>query len=231
MRKQIKRCLLSLCLCLSSQQSLAAIISYNGYTLDESTNIVTGGGLEWLQWDETKGQTINQALTNYTPAGWRLASNQEMASLFNAFVFNYGGTWNANESIIQHAIGPFVPGDDITSQPHKQLVALFGHTHSPSSIFDGGIDPFEYTGAFFGSDLNSNLLYKQAIVYDDFINSIGTPIAADAWIGSDLYSVFSVDNRLGVALVRDVPEPGMLSLFAFGLMAGGRALRKRLCRS
>jgi len=41
-----------------SEGAFAGLITYNGHTLDENTNIVTGGGLEWLQWTETKGQSV-----------------------------------------------------------------------------------------------------------------------------------------------------------------------------
>ena len=61
----------------------AALITHNGYMLNTNTNIVTGGGLEWLQWDVTLGMSISDALTNVagTFDGGRLDSCNQHASL------------------------------------------------------------------------------------------------------------------------------------------------------
>ena len=67
------------CLLVTSMASQAAIISHYGYERDSASNIVTGGGLEWLKWDVTKGLSINAALAAYSADGWMLASNSQMA--------------------------------------------------------------------------------------------------------------------------------------------------------
>lgn len=74
-------------LLICSQFTHAGIISYNGYTLNEATNIVTNDatGLEWLQWDVTAGMSLNDALTNvarhYDGGSWRMATNSEVLNM------------------------------------------------------------------------------------------------------------------------------------------------------
>lgn len=58
-------------------------ITYSGYTLDTETNLVTGNGLEWLRWDQTKDYTISLALGVHSE--FRLATFEEMSELVNTF--------------------------------------------------------------------------------------------------------------------------------------------------
>ena len=62
----LKKILVASCLLVTSMASQATIISHFGYERDSASNIVRGGGLEWLMWDVTKGMSINEALAAYS---------------------------------------------------------------------------------------------------------------------------------------------------------------------
>ena len=81
----LKRALALVIILLTHQLAYAGPIEFKGYSRENSSNVVTGGGLEWLQWTVTKGMTIDSALKQYTAQGWRLANNEQMATLFNTF--------------------------------------------------------------------------------------------------------------------------------------------------
>lgn len=81
----IKKVLMTSCLLIMSMASHAGLISHYGYERESGSNIVVGGGLEWLMWGVTAGMSASSALTIH--AGWRLATSAEMVSLFNTFQF------------------------------------------------------------------------------------------------------------------------------------------------
>ncbi len=70
--------------------NIAAVITYGSYSLDTGTNIVTGDGLEWLQWDDTIGESIDsiQSVLNIIEGGnWTIAPTLRDAELFYDFGF------------------------------------------------------------------------------------------------------------------------------------------------
>ena len=227
----IKKVLMASCLLLMSIASHASLISHLGYERAAGSNYVTGGGLEWLMWDVTKGMSINAARDKYALEGWTLASNRQMADLFNAFQF--GKTdWVAGESELQSET---IPWDVEENSRHNMFIDLFGYT-----AFDGGpnyrpVDPLIFSMAFFGSDSNKNGRFQYASLYDDSIDiSFDVIIDHHARI-SDEYGTESWSlPYAGVALVRvvknDVTLPGSISLLALGFIALGFRRRQFLRR-
>jgi hypothetical protein len=223
----IKKIMLASCLLVASMASQAALISYNGYERDTAKNYVTGGGLEWLMWDVTKGQSINEALAAYGGAGWKLASNTQVASMFNTFKFN-NAVWSIDESVNQYAPKDWGPEE---SGPYFEFINLFGATYTMTQGWAPN-DPWTYARAFFGSDANNNGLYSYAEVKeDDFYValSLNIPREAEAKLTRDIFNSSEGYRDTGVALVRDirvlppsqVSLPGSLSLLALGLVALG----------
>jgi hypothetical protein len=215
----------------TSQFTNAATISYNGYSIDTTTDIVTAGRTEWLQWDETKGMSISSALTAYASDGWRLASNLEMLSLMNSF-FGSGWTQIDNESKINRLSS--YTEDDIGTVNYTFL-QMFGITRHEDagkpSIIGGEIyyTPFEYTSAYYGSDEDSDGLYKRVRVINDYKH--GTPDCDQTTSGcrfntdygsisSDFVTLNRVETWDGVALVRinPIPVPAAVWLFSSGLI-------------
>jgi hypothetical protein len=223
--KMLNPAIAGLVLALSSFAN-AGVITYNGYTLDTQTDIVTAGdGLEWLQWDVTKGQSISSALQangvfgsrNYG-AGWALASNAQMASLFNDFGFN--STLQDDTTI--HTGSPYTFGSDNTNYDH--FIDLFGAIFQLSGTFfdfGTGVDQISRTRALFGSDEDNDTLYKEAGVHSDYTRDSSTN-PYHAYIFQDIWSDSTTNPEFGVALVRlktqvDAPEPSTLAIFALGL--------------
>ena len=144
----------------------AATVTYNGYTLDTDTNVVTGGGLEWLQWDETLGQSIEAALSSYAVDGWRLATNIEMAALLNNF--NFGFTFSDSESFSQ-SINLYT--DEYSYGTANEFIDLFSDTYAAAGFeYDYG-DELNLTGALFGSDGDFDEDFKLASVMDEYTES------------------------------------------------------------
>ena len=208
----------------------ASLISHNGYTLDTDTDIVTGGGLEWLQWDQTLGNSVQWLLDGNAETiaggGWRLADNTDMSTLFNSFSF--GVTFDADETTSQAMFTPYTSSD--TTDPHHYFIELFGYTIYDENI---GLEDRYEARAFFGGDSNQNDLYNFAAVQGDYISTLSPEGKAVASMHDDWHQVANISYGAGLALVRDhsVPEPSILALFAAGLFGLGFARHHKLRQS
>lgn len=242
----LKKILLASCLLITAMASQASVISHHGYERDSSSNIVKGGGLEWLMWDVTKGMSVNQALAAYADAGWQLATNDMMASLFNTFVFGKDN-WSANTNIVQSAQVSWNAGGETHHaelSEHNKFMSLFGLTQE---LYSGhrANDHLRSTFAFF---LNDNNSLGYASVADDYSRDLYQPgyctgsvfnrrcydgywyvqyYAHTAGIWETAASFDTASGNLGVALVRSlaveqplaVPAPATLCLLVLGLLA------------
>jgi hypothetical protein len=184
----------------------ADTISYSGYELNTQTNIVTGEGLEWLQWDETVGISPNKALGVYGGAGWRLASLSDMHALFNAF--DFGRVFDNNENTTQRIGVPQDPSEDL---PGNHFIELFGDTYrAAGNLYDnGGMDPYQYSIAMFGLDEDGDGFINRAMVYDDYYSKHGFWSGGLAELTEDEFlhlTVAGYRRSMGVALVRNVSE-------------------------
>jgi len=239
-----KKLLVSLALLMLCSNSYAALITHGNYTLNDATDVVTDGTTEWLQWDVTSGQSINQALATYSSDGWVLASNSQMANLYNTFGFG-APVFNDSEDGGQQK-------NAAASQLYRQFVELFGAvsflidqcaTANQPQCLDNPADAA--TSALFGSDTDGDDNYKAAIVtiagqgqvFGPIGNVIGTGNFQpnSARLTDDIYSrdssptltlggIFGAGPS-GVALVRtqpviinDIPEPATLAILGLGLM-------------
>ncbi|MCP3865544.1 MAG: PEP-CTERM sorting domain-containing protein [Aestuariibacter sp.] len=232
----------ALLLLLASNLSFAGLITYGDYTLDEDTNIVTNTvtGLEWLQWDETTGTSISTALstiaTTFDGGGWELASNTQMAGLFDDFGFSSTVLDQSNPI----TSGPFTPNTDETA--YDIFITLLGTTFfcdtSCSDNYASGSLAFERTQALYGSDADGDDLYKVALVQSDFLaysTSLGTWLEQGytAELSNDAFSPQTTFLSWGVALVRSddvpvpAPAPSTLAIFALGILGLGVRRRAR----
>ncbi len=214
----------------------AADSAYLDYTLDYRTDVVSGSGYEWLRWDQTLGMSITEATDTYSPAGWRVASNSEMAFLFNDFNLNFGGLepFDSDENTDQSVLEPANDG------AHRTFLQLFGLTEiaTNSNPFDGLLLDV-LARALFGTDQDEDGLYNHATVV--FNHNLIDPITlrhlewtdADAALGADRYTRDFSSYVHGVALVRDVnpiPLPGALPLFASAMLVFGWFYRRKKIR-
>jgi len=217
-------------------QANASII-FNGYTHDTSSDIVTGGGLDWLQWDYTIGQSIDTALagaaTSAYGGGWAPASNAQMAGLFNSFGF---GAFVSDENASQHYSDAVNVTEDAATDNELAFISMFGDTFQASgSSFCLSGECYQESAAWFGDDADGDFQFNRATVYDDYkAVSFGTPtlMRGGAWMDTDLLinsGSSSSDAFRGVALVRStpVPEPSIIALFGLGLVGIGFARRRR----
>lgn len=239
----LKNIFLASCLLVTSAASQAALISYNGFERASSSDIMTGGGLEWLKWDKTAGQSINTALSNNKT--WRLASENEIDAMFSAF-FNCGFLCNSGAFRYYKPVG----WSSSEENPVNILQRLLGvtlvkepmcSTNLTTACYDPN-DPFTVSGALHQFD-EVNKSVGVGEVLDDYtyraINrgqtisyrSTGkmTITGRHNWTGD------MSDSALGVALVRTIPSsninpvtvPGSISLLALGFVALGLRSRKK----
>lgn len=196
----------------------AATISYNGYTLNTTNNIVTGAGLDWLQWDETAGQSADFALGAYGTLGWRLASNAEMAVLFNSFSFG-AQDFDSLENTSDYRSYAW-NSDENSSSNH--FISLFGDTYKAAGIVTDYGELLEGTYAVFGQDEDGDGNINRGGVTDDYINREFIETYGSAFMFyDDTPFTSSPFATYGVALVRTsvVPLPPAILLFISGLIA------------
>lgn len=217
------RAFLFLTACVAVNNVQATLITESGYTLNTNTNIVTGGGLEWLQWDETVGLSINDVMdpnSQFAQEGWTVASNQNMAMLFTDWGFGPSGhVWDVDDNTIQGVFDVKGSYMDLTAFKFSNL---FGFTsQNPPLTWD--------SAALFGSDSDNDGLFSTAIVrtFDNPSYSFAT--GSSSIFADDDPSVTSDTSfaDYGVALVRTpvkVPEPGSLALALIAI--GGLIARK-----
>ena len=213
----------SLALALTTSAN-GAIISYAGYTHDTDTNIVTGNGLEWLQWDVTIRESINSIqdqLGTLDGGRWRVASNAEMAQLFNAF--DFGLTFDSDEKTGQYAYIPYTDDNDQVMNASLSFIAMFGDTYAAGGgSYCYETHCFSSSNAIFGLDTDGNTFYNEASVYDDYQHQRdGGPIDGRAMINLDGTSPNFGSGDRSIALVRDVspvPVPAAVWLFGSGLV-------------
>ena len=219
--KSIKLASAAAALVLSASAN-AAIISYSGYTHDTDTDIVTGNGLEWLQWDRTVGQSINSIqsqLHTLEGGGWSVASNTQMAQLFNAF--DFGLTFDNDENTRQVVASGYTAGDTGT-EADELFISMFGDTYAASGYSHCNFgDCFEQTLALFGNDPDADGYVNVANVYDDYRGEGGEFFSGTTDLLEDHVLISSSVDLMGVALVREVsavPVPAAVWLFGSGLI-------------
>lgn len=236
----IKAVLAALALAIAGTSLQAGVITFEDYTWDANNNYVSGGGLDWMRWSETTGESISSALADNS--GWRLAGNTEMADLFN--VFEFGKTdWSDDPLISQSHSEPFGSAAD-----HSIFIDMFGATQFSLSCNDVNRrnrcyvedNVFRQAGARYGSDANGNGYFNLARVQDDrlFIESDYSErfygSSANLFAEHSTRDYESSSGNIGVALVRDtkpvsVNEPASLGLMVISLI--GILLARRFRRN
>lgn len=198
---------------LYTSSTWADVITVGDFSHDTSTNIVTGDGLEWLQWDETIGYSIHDyqlGNTNAISGGdWRLATRDEMVELYRNFLpskssYYIPSSWE----------GSFISGIAWSENSIYNLAEfnqMFGVTHS----FVENNNGFEvnYSGAFWGEeDAYGYAVIQgaQGISLGPSINAsvVLNPYKRDLTATSNLVSFYGDLNEIdfGLALVREANE-------------------------
>lgn len=201
-----------------SLPSHAGVISFNGFTHDTSTDVVTGNGLEWLQWDLSIGRSISWAngggadLLGYG-TGWTVATGSQVAGLFNTF---FGINSFSNLEGVSQVVSTGVDtgtegGADLT------FISMFGDTYAAAGLSNNlGEGGFQRSSALFGEDVNQDGLFMLASVQDDYVNNGGLTLDGKAQLlWSPLYNNSWASGQQGIVLVRStssvtVTEPSTL---------------------
>ncbi len=213
----------------------ATMITFNGYTLDEDKRIVSGNGLDWIQWSLTDDLSVAAALSqfaNYDGGNWVLVSNSQMVALFNSFGFTVDGFWDDLENTSQTILSRYDESEELTIDVEKQFVRLFGNTFENYHGNSGSTDILDYSAAVFGTDGDSDGMYNWARVNDDYVyGPNGSKRSGNASLFSDSISLGEKNTIRGVALVRVTPVSAPTTQLMFFFIASAAiALRQRKAR-
>ncbi|MFN6971505.1 MAG: hypothetical protein ACK4NN_11605 [Rheinheimera sp.] len=218
---------LSAILLLSSIGVEAGIIEYNGYSRDESSNIVRGGGLEWLKWDATAGLSIQDAIVKYEAQGWKLANNSQMTSLVNSFKFGKDSWINPENDGLWQTI--YQPWTSEENSAHNHFSRIFGGFSLSRTCNEDlrvnctdSKDPHIFSAALFGEINNIENEYNHLMVIDDYTffygNSSTTYNQHYAEMVNDNWPIEWSYYMFSVALVRaelpsnPIPAPGSVGI-------------------
>lgn len=138
--------------------SYASLITYESYSRDSNDIVVTGGGLEWLMWNQTYGLSASEAVTRYESSGWSIATNAQMANLFNSFRFgetdfllpNPRPPFVSDENTDQ-SIGPHGDSQDANNSAAIAFIKLFS---GQELDFQAGVEQI-HAHAYFGGRVRS----------------------------------------------------------------------------
>ena len=214
-------------LLLSSGASANLIVS-NGYELNTDTNVITGSGYEWLRWEETFNQSLEQVLDTYSLDGWSLATNAQMAALLTDFFPEYN--WSSEEEAYQSYKTVY---DGLNNEQEfgadNDFIALFGDSDAYNGWVIGAEE--DYRGgisAYYGSDDDDDGKLRVVTIYDDYYSSYSG--ATHGEVRSYEYPTVTTHSGIaaGFALVRAQPvdnsdtvsvsEPSAIALFGFCLI-------------
>jgi len=210
----------------SSLCTQAALIEYNGYSRESSSNIVSGNNQEWLMWTETTGKTVNwflhdNAAANLRNAGWQLAGYAQMNQLFNNFQFSATKTFNSAINIQQDLL--VLPWATTETSPVTQFIDLFGDTFKQAGLCYptcNADDRLRESRAAFG---DTQEMFGYGLLVDDFTNVYGQHNVTQVSLNTNLGQSGTTNNLLGLALYRPatatntVPEPTTLFLLMIGI--------------
>lgn len=210
--KHIWKSIITAQLLLLSYSVSAGVISYAGYTRETSSYIVTGGGLEWLQWTETldlsvidpslEPSSFLQRMQQLYSQGWRIAVEDEVKNLMTNFF----------------------------GSPNEYAVGLLGYENASVSALQNFINLFGNTGVWccspeaFGTFEHGQVYVKKAESNAPELD------ATYAWLDTNTPGRIG-DFAQGIILVRSVPESSQNVLLIIGfsvmLIFHGSSLGRR----
>jgi hypothetical protein len=227
-----------------SSLASAITITHNGYSHDTSTNVVVGGGLEWLRWDETIGASIGSfqvgELDGTIGSGWSLATGAQIAILYDTYY---------NEDV---SGAPGIAYDSLLIKQNEDAYRFLQMWGVTDYLYDG------YCSQFCGASPRARAFYSPGGLDDSaalptaFVQLNTMTKSRGNYLLSDLDGSFYraevgtaapggyggsyeryAAHDYGLALVRSapsavVPAPPVAALLLAGLLGLGFAARRKI---
>jgi hypothetical protein len=198
--RQFSVCVLAVASLVWSASSQAVLIGHTDYTRDTVT------GLDWLDVDLTAGISYDSVLSGtggYISQGWRYATGNEIDALAMRYIGSPEQTFVGGVDFLQtlamiELLGPTFQRD--LSPDAQATIATLGYYN------DGATDPKIGLGEF-----TVTLLVPDP--------AFGVPFTGRWTTFDNFLASNTAAPQIGSFLVRSVPEPPMLPLIVFGIVA------------
>ncbi|WP_296048631.1 hypothetical protein [uncultured Alteromonas sp.] len=183
-------------------------------------------------WNQTYGLSAHEAVARYESNGWSIATNSQMANLFNSFKLGetgfplpYPRSPFVSDENADQLIGPHGDSQDANNSAAIAFIKLFSDQELD---FQAGVEQI-HAHAYFGDDEDNDNKINRASVNHDHFPDFGF-IVSDIGLSSDNFGYTeALLLSTGTALVRNINEvnsPNSLFLLIMGMFLLVRYRRK-----
>jgi len=205
-----------------------SISSLASATIIDNGNYTTVNGVDWLDLTETKGMSVNEALTLFSNDGWAVATNAEFSNMYDSFYDWDADTILGVTSEVQFGTG-FPQYSDTYSKGADYYDESFSEFFGTTASGIWNLNKWQQAFGFYSNGVNDIRWGGTYTTQDADVSNYDALVAYHSQ-DSDAGDYATKNASYGVFLVRSptaVPEPSSLVLMGLALLGILRVNRRR----